>query len=462
MVSNVSAHSFLCGYFKLSAGYDLDEICARTYSIGGRQDVRWEKQVLNGDYSKHWCMELDKYPGVRKDYRYWCQSYYESYVESLLDAGDDMALRKDLYRHTSHLVMTLECTCEFEEISFPFVVKRLHLFVFTKNIAIFAIELDEPNVSPDAMITGHKILRDVESYDGISADGAYLKSLAPLLDLCGKDGKAGRYADLMESGAKLKLFQIVSTTDISDERIYEFGTLIRTGAVSDISDYDCPSRQYYDSIIRTNMLSVYNNWKALALLDTFTVLGVDFTDSFFVWVSYFRMIYIHSLYQKLLLVNLDKDFRFPKDSSKPISLEDEMKELEMYYAFPTISYNFLPQLIYEKINVGLGLQAERDQLHKYIEQESRRQERVSEKKLNRLITTLTVFTMGSVLFDVTSLVSSMLGLDIPSCGFNMVAWVAIAFVIAVLLLVLVPWKMAGEWIWKTICRLFRRCQIWKR
>lgn len=456
MIPKVDAHSFLCGYFRLPADHDLDVVCAKTYSGG----ARWEKQVLNDEYRNHWCIELDEYPLIRKDYKYWCQSYYESYVESLLDAGDDMALRKDLYRHTSHLVMKLDRSCELQDISFRFVVKRLHMFVFTKNIAIFAIELDIPDVSPDALSSGHKKLRDVESYDLVSGMGSYLESISPVLDLCSKEEIAGNYADLMESGAKLKLFQIISAPEISDELLFEMGTLTRTGVVNAENDFYSPSKQYYDSIMKTNMLSVYNNWKALALLDTFTVAGVNFTKSFFVWVSYFRMIYIHSLYQKLLLVNLDRDFRFPKDSSKPVSLEDEMKELEMYYAFPTISYNFLPQMIYEKINIGLGLQAERDQLHKYIEQESRRLERASEKKLTRLITTLTVFTMGSVLFDVSSLVSSMLGLDVPSCGFNIVAWLAIAFVITVLLLVLVSWRRLGKWVLKTIGKMFRNCRKW--
>ena len=43
------------------------------------------------------------------------------------------------------------------------------------------------------------------------------------------------------------------------------------------------------------------------------------------------------------------------------------------------SYNFLPQLIYEKIKEGLDVDKEREQIHKYIEQETSRQEAEREK-----------------------------------------------------------------------------------
>ena len=71
------------------------------------------------------------------------------------------------------------------------------------------------------------------------------------------------------------------------------------------------SPEYFGRIMGNNRISIYNNWKALALFDTFTMLGHDVPD----WLrqnwidNYFNMIYVSLLFNKLYLFRLNILFR---------------------------------------------------------------------------------------------------------------------------------------------------------
>ena len=103
--------------------------------------------------------------------------------------------------------------------------------------------------------------------------------------------------------------------------------------------------------------------------------------------------------------------------------------------FPAISYNFLPQMIYEKINFGLGVDKEREELHKYIEQENLRQRESSDRKLSKAELCLTIFAISSAIYDLVSLIRDWAGIEIPSCGHKIIVSAVVLFFIAILCLV---------------------------
>ena len=194
--------------------------------------------------------------------------------------------------------------------------------------------------------------------------------------------------------------------DFSDELLFELGTLSPVGCVADHKHEYSPSQEYYDRIIRTHTISAFRNWKALALVDSFTVVAKGRTAAqMWVWPnSYFRLIYIHALYQKTLLFVVNRQFRSAANDRKSIRLLHKMKEQEHWYAFSNISYNFLPQLIYRAIDTGLDIATEREQLHRHLEQEAERLEKNSERRLAGLILFLTMLTVCSATYDGASLV----------------------------------------------------------
>lgn len=89
--------------------------------------------------------------------------------------------------------------------------------------------------------------------------------------------------------------------------------------------------------------------------------------------TYFRLIYIHSLFLKFYLFRLN--IRFRKNLSDISQLEDELVSFESAYCFHKISYNFLPLAIYKSIDSGLEISEERSQLYHLIDVENQRREK---------------------------------------------------------------------------------------
>lgn len=398
IVRTGSARTFLCGYFNWSANM-------------GSVLLDWEKQILATDY-KHWCLELDGSPTDVKDRNYWCHLYYESFVDSLLQKGEHWVKETDT-----------PCCISGKKPSgaafvFEFNVKRLHFFRFPSDKCIFSIELYAQDVDLDNLTYMHSMLRENSLYDQVLKNekyrgfDTYLKAVEPLKLISPDIG----YTGWVDTGGKLKAFQIVGTDSIDDTLLYELGTMTPIGVVKDISDSYSPSQSYYDTIMNENKISVFKNWTALALLDTVTVIG-NGNDRNFIWAaSYFRMLYVHVLYQKVCLFDINRKFRDAEEDA--VKLVEEMKDMEKNYSFPTVSYNFLPQLIYEKIKQGLEVDKEREQIHRYVEQEGKRQEKErdkesadAEKRLSNSVLGLTILTLGSVIYDVTSWVFELIGQD---------------------------------------------------
>lgn len=263
-----------------------------------------------------------------------------------------------------------------------------------------------------------------EAYERLSS--IYYESFIDSLMQVDGQTSGAVYADtahLTLTGNKLKCFQIFILDDFSDELLFELGTLSPVGCVADHKHEYSPSQEYYDRIIRTHTISAFRNWKALALVDSFTVVAKGRTAAqMWVWPnSYFRLIYIHALYQKTLLFVVNRQFRSAANDRKSIRLLHKMKEQEHWYAFSNISYNFLPQLIYRAIDTGLDIAIEREQLHRHLEQEAERLEKNSERRLAGLILFLTMLTVCSATYDGASLVKDYFGWESGTTPFRIFA-----------------------------------------
>ena len=270
---------------------------------------------------------------------------------------------------------------------------------------------------------------------------AYLDGIQPLLDVCrvtdwrGKNVHEPRYSDLVCTGNKLKAFQIVGANRLSDELLYELGTMSPIGCGGTHAHGLSPSQSYYEAVMAQNSVSAFRNWKALALFDSFTVLGLlDKPDAWKWWRdSYFRFIYIHALYQKTQLFVVNNRFRSDAADGKCGGLLQQMKDQEHWYAFSNISYNFLPQLIYKSIDTGLEIASEREQLHHYLVQEAERQDMLGERRIGKLIVALTLLTVFSALYDGTSLVCDTFGILSGTATYRWVAGCLLGIVVLIFL-----------------------------
>lgn len=416
------AHTFFCGH--LATSLRASEVLAA--------DERWQAEK----------------PLPREAYERLSSIYYESFIDSLMQV--DGRTSGAVYADTAHLTLETDRLCTLRHPKLPaagyaFRLCRFHLFFFPYDICLFAMEIaEESETTLDTLTAAHGILRETSCYEiveqGIKKSQIdapeYLALLEEILRLCPPRPSAesphqGRFTGLTLTGNKLKCFQIFILDDFSDELLFELGTLSPVGCVADHKHEYSPSQEYYDRIIRTHTVSAFRDWKALALVDSFTVVAKGRTAAqMWVWPnSYFRLIYIHALYQKTLLFVVNRQFRSDTNDRKSIRLLHKMKEQEHWYAFSNISYNFLPQLIYRAIDTGLDIATEREQLHRHLEQEAERLEKNSERRLAGLILFLTMLTVCSATYDGSSLVKEYFGWESGTAPFRIFATILLSAIV---------------------------------
>ena len=238
----------------------------------------------------------------------------------------------------------------------------------------------------------------------------------------------------MENGNKFKLFHIVESEDLSDEFLYSCASLSRYQPDGPMS----ASREYFEKTIAGHRLNIFNNWKALMLLDTVTFCAKNlstFTKD--IWVNdYFWMIYQYELYRKTYLYRQNLLFRSRKES--PEVLHEQLKCFERKYSFSSVSYNFLPNDVDKAMENGLGtLNVERDVYH-VIDQEVESKSAERESRSNMFLTFLTCVASLSAVWDISCMVDAMINYEVAfhysTLGYRAVASVLIFIILLVLLI----------------------------
>ena len=276
-------------------------------------------------------------------------------------------------------------------------IQKVHLYFFPLNIVLFAIEIDDTESTVDGDFThAHHVLRTWQ-WDNFSktTKEQFEKALCPLKQLLPNNDIGG----LISEGNKLKLFQVVQIDNAeryTNKLLYEIASCSPVGAVGSGGDM-APARDYYNSIIQTNMVSTFNNWKGLALVDSFTVLGCNYNT----WP--FSNLYFHLIYLRCLL---EKEFCFSRNNAYRLNkakgnLLVEIAQMEKYYFYNNISHNFQPNLLYQAIAKGLDIKEERELLANQIKEKE-------ETNNNLLFSIVSVFAVFSVAYDLYSILKTWL------------------------------------------------------
>lgn len=288
------------------------------------------------------------------------------------------------------------------------------------GLALFAIRVDI-DASANDITAAISRLRSVDTLAESNADFVTLV-LDPLMELyrkyaiaaatiAGKDNSSC-YQSLVEYGNKLKAFQIAVIdysewdNESSDKMLFELGTLAPIGSYNPEDDYSS-SKSYFDSIMNNGKVSVFNNWKALALFDSFTMLGHNISENTVAnWIeNYFGMIYISELFVKFYLFRLNNDFRINhKNAGK---LLEQFDDFEYSCWFDNVSYNFLPRLVQRSMEQGLEILTEKERLYQMIAQRKNSREERDNQRMNNLLFYLTLFTTFSMVWDASSLFNEM-------------------------------------------------------
>jgi len=299
-------------------------------------------------------------------------------------------------------------------------VDNITLYQAPFDLTLFSVRIDLDCIGNDVTAAVSR-LRNIDSIGKVNARFAEAV-LNPLMSVYRRYSPFAKeiagtadtecYQRLVEHGNKLKVFQISVIDEIEwdsldpDKLLFEVGTLAPIGSYDPENDFS-PSKAYFDRIMEGNSVSVFNNWKALSLFDTFTFLGHDISEgNLSNWRdNYFGMLYISELFVKFYLFRLNNDFRISHERAD--KLLEQFDEFEYSCWFDHVSYNFLPRLLHKAMEEGLEILPEKQRLYQMIAQQKDKREKRDDQRMNNLLFYLTLFTTFSMVWDASSLFNEM-------------------------------------------------------
>ena len=373
------------------------------------------KEIQSGDMHgfKNWEVHVNPdHISSEKIIKGFNRFYYESFVNSIFQ--DYKTPAKKQY-HADFAEQTVRLSNKIDT-TFPVTIKQgdsnlvfnikfeyLDLFFFPHEIVFYCFKCDLRGFSFDEITLINSYLRN----SGVTEETKFLYNQLSFLE----PNRHKPNTNSLSFGNKLKVFSIIEyDEEISKEDenmlLYDLGICAKVGSAAGVNPFFQPSEEYLRELIEENRISVFNNWSALTLFDTFTGLFKKGALNNFVWENgYFNLLYIQSLFVKYYLFKINKIFY--SKPKKHRELEDEFFEFNNYYNPSHISYNFLPSLIFKKIRYSLDIDSELKLLKEGIERAIQRTKVKNEKKTNFLLTVIAALAVFAVVWDVSDYINKL-------------------------------------------------------
>ena len=283
------------------------------------------------------------------------------------------------------------------------VLTDLRLYLYPFGMVMYSIGVRQDDVMLQDALQVLSALRMTFSVTGDTDFEKY--AIKPLMDMC----KVAGAVKLMESGNKFKLFQVVVSDgeavqkEEMDRLLFSAGTL----TMYDETDGMSFTKDYFEGIMSQGRLSVFRNWGALSLLDTFTIYAFCPKEYMLdVWrEDYFSKLYLYNLFRKFFLFRLNHRFR--ADASRISHLKDELETFDRSYSFPILSYNFLPELVVKSMEKGLDIEDEKEKITVMVNQEKDRKEAATGDRMNLFLGVISCLTLFSAIWDFACLMDGM-------------------------------------------------------
>lgn len=366
--------AFLCGYFSVKTGNPAAIIASQgdfwTPVEYDDKELSWAKDFYYPEFAEFMMSDV--------------KTYSHAY-----DLGFSLTLR-DGREHEVHL-------------------DELRTYLFPFGIVMYSVRVSQQSEQVQDMLDALFMMRGVCSLNQDASKDYITLALDPLIALNKAAGNSGDFRALMECGNKLKIFHTLSCAerpadDASyDALLYGGGTLL----VYKENDPKGFSKEYYDSIMSGSRVSVFNNWKSLSLLDTYTIVAHDVPDNMLEFWNkeYFGKMYMYALYRKFFLFRINGDFRGEiKDVS---DVRKDLTAFEKDYTFPKVSYNFLPEILMDSMEKGLDVEQETAKIAEMINRENARREAETGDKMNLFLGVITCLTLFSAIWDFACLMDGV-------------------------------------------------------
>lgn len=397
--------------------------------------IHWRNRINGGNYAD--------------TYRHFNSAYYDTFVNIIYPEIRfekevvNVLNNKRLNHLTNKNVLNSDefksCNLKTRGGNVGFSIKWADIYHFEQEIAMFTFhcEIADPKIeSLSSFIAGMRNITTEFSF--ASGKEISVKDFISDRLLNGfkiEDESWVNFNPQLKSYTNVDLYSSVSPGEMND-LLFELGTVSPFGSKT-VKNSFSPSEQYFQQIINENSISVFDNWKALSLNDTFTRISINAPDKFNSWSNDYFHVYIFCLYLKfyLYLINSElSDVTVVQKRSK--LLRNRFIEFINDYNLSHISYKFLPDLLLKKISSALDIQTEIDKMEVKISRLSTFQQEQRDQNLAAILLFITVLNIFSIIFSVSEW-GIKLGIDES----NM--YPVISLSIAALLVIMVIVYMVG-------------------
>ena len=291
-------------------------------------------------------------------------SYHSEFTKIMFEPNED-SLR----------ILNLDCTYELKIIKnkSAFVISGVEVYFFKNtheksNTAIFTLDIFIEDMSIENISNITSSLKFQNCEINYNKTQYFFNEFISKILLNNNSFYSNKSSLEQYAGSKFKSYLILDSDETNLERnnlLYELGTGSKIGTINS-TDLGAPTENLFHNILK-NKISCYKNYDCLPLLDSFTVIGNNNYNksnvyTYSTWSEIYFSIYIFNLYVKSSLQVLLNDF-----SSDPIQKRKEFLEFYNKYYFKKISYNFLPNIIFQETTEALEIDEDLNFLEKKLE-----------------------------------------------------------------------------------------------
>jgi hypothetical protein len=310
--------------------------------------------------------------------------------------------RKQKLETTFHLKRYNPQAQQLQDSTLSLVSQVQEIYLFPGEIGMFALNLSIQDHSIEHISDLINQARSFESKVGDKDNTIPFQQWVSKEVLCGIP-LVGDDLELDEySGSKFKVYAVIDLPSPSndvpydrDHLLYEIGTSSPIGVVGTEHRLR-PSETYYEELM-AKKISAFRNYEGLALLDSFTVIGhTNYTAlnddsevyiSHHTWNRVYFGIYIYNLFVRYSLFKFNAQFL-----SNPVKYRDEFQDFLNHYNFKHISFNFLPNLIFDRVRAALSIEEEIETFEKRLGSLATSIQEQQEKRQAFLLTIISVIS----------------------------------------------------------------------
>jgi hypothetical protein len=421
-----SFYAIICGLFE----YDIAQIDENKL---WKHFFHWQNRINGGKY--------------QATFEYFNNSYYDGYLNNIFpeirhDKSSPTSLNVNYLNHLTQKQFTTTKTIANLSIqdgkTLTATIDFADIYLFPNGIGLFSVKFrfENPDYNLGNVSDFINHIRQLQSSIKINETKYDIKTFISqtILQPLNINDNWTIYNPQLKTYNILDLAEPISEPEMN-HLLFDMGNVSPLGSASGNGIF-APSDNYFHEQINHNKLSVFKNWSALILFDTFTRISINFPDTFSSWEYDYFQIYIHSLHIKFYMYLTNSKVSdvtvVTKETEK---IRDDFIEFVNDYHQTHISYKFLPDLIQDKLLYALEIQSEISMMETKIKRINEHAQEKREEKMNLVLLTITFLSVFSLIYDLSNWIINM-GVDKNT----MYPWTSIGIATTVLLLIFITFK----------------------